>query len=955
MVRLASFLFALVVATLVLLPFGPCGLAQSEGDPEPQYEQLFSDLNFFLKRYYLDLSRAQGSTDARYLLRRALTSLENSADEVYIDDSDPENPHITIHIGDRVITRTLTNVKTLVHASATLTDIFNNFLQKYYDDENEPLNEVRYATANGLLSGLDPHTLVFSPKAFKDFYVHIEGEIFGVGMLVGVRKGKLHVIQVLNDTPAKRAGFQNGDTIAKIGDESTINMTVNEAVQKIRGPRGSEIVLTVKRRIEEDDKLKTIPISVVRDRVVIKSVVSKLLPGGIGYVEVNNFDKNTVSSLKENLEKLRTENDGKSISSLILDVRRNSGGLLKQASEMSDLFLKSGELYAIYDKDGVTEHQSIDEGNEPAFPIVMLCSENSASGAEIVVGALQQNDRAIVLGTRTFGKGSVQQLHPLRRLGGEFEPQLKITVSEYLIPGQISIQEKGVVPDILATRAIFSEKGINLIPNSRRGTEADYKHHLVSKFARDIEPNSSLRYPYVYTEQEEEFGDPFMSENIKPEEDTLVQIAIDLLKTAKAPFSRAKFLRDQQGLIDEIRKKRFEAIVAQLGERDIDWSEGKNPEEAPPVSMNISHEFVKEPSNDEDNPYPERSLFIRARLTNNSPHTLYRVHATTDSDYSLYHEREFLFGKIEPGATIERSIESMIYPTSATRSDVFTAQIHVPGQPNSVTKVDYEVELPGEDFPEFAYSLNLLDATTKAPITHISPRLDATLVAEITNTGKQVMKKGIGILRNKTGKEIFLEVGRIDIENLEPGETKKIEFRFQVREDSEVERYDFEFGVADSYYPAGISQEFQIAGKEGVEPFQNAQSFAQPNVTISALETPNAGESTKAEAAGSRYGDEKNRIVTEADSIFLSAKISDQTPVKAWISTTPVSRESSSQPDKIFFSRSENVEKPLQMLTKVPLQVGQNLISVVAKDDSGLIRRKILFVRRKPVSTATTK
>jgi len=342
-------------------------------------------------------------------------------------------------------------------------------------------------------------------------------------------------------------------------------------------------------------------------------------------------------------------------------------------------------------------------------------------------------------------------------------------------------------------------------------------------------------------------------------------------------------------------------------------------------------------------------LFLTAKLTNNSSETLYRVSATTESDYFLYNEREFLFGKIGPGESIERKIESIIYPSSATRSDLFTAQVQVPGLDGPVASVDHEVELKGEEFPQFTYSLTLLDAKTKTPLTHLSPGVDAIITAKLENIGNRAMKKGVAILRKEPGeKEIYLKEGRIDIENFGPNQTREIDFLFEVREDSELEEYELEFAIADSHYPAGVSRKFVVLGKagtEGKDGIRNGHVFRQPVIQVTTSETKNgksAGES------------EKTNVITDHDTIFLSSNVTDSNPFKAWITTTPVSMDSRTQPDKIFFAKSESTERPLQLLTPVPLDIGQNLITVVAKNEDGLIRRKILFVRRKPVKTVSS-
>lgn len=940
--RLASVIFTLLVLAASLLPLRTCRLASSEEKQEEKdFSQLFDRVKYFLDYYYLDLDRAS----PRRLLERSLAALENAADEIYVDNSEAGKSRVKVHVGQKALVINLRRVQKLSDATAQLKDLFTFIRANYEGDES--INEIRYATANGFLTGLDPHTLVFSPRAFKDFYTHIEGEIYGVGMLVGVRKGRLHVIQVLKNTPASRAGFKNGDIISKIGDESTINMDVNEAVQKIRGPRGAEIVLTIKRReSKEAKKLATLEIPVKRDLVTIPNVQSKLLPDGIGYIEILNYDKNTVPHMRNHLERLKEKNESRELAGLVLDLRRNSGGLLKQAAEMADYFLSSEDhiLYSIADKRGVSDTTARNDRNEPRYPVILLSSESSASGAEIVLGALQKNDRGLVLGNSSFGKGSVQQLHSLRLRNEpeDYDAQLKITVSEYLIPGQISIQENGVVPDILAQMALFSEKEINLFPDERRGTEKDYEHHIVSKYQRDQKPVEVISYPYVFKPEEEEFGDPFMRGDIKPMEDTLVQIALDLMKlvdrSEDRTFSRKRFLEENREGIEAIRQARLQDIVEVLKGRGIDWSAGTNPEDAR-VELAISHEIIERESADQDDPYPERVLLLKARATNRGTEPLHRVWAVSNSDHYQFNEKEFLFGRIAPGESVERSNEFTLFPSSATRSDMVQLQVRAEGVEDPLLNQDHEVIVQGEEIPDFAYTLTLKNAENGEVIERLEPGIQATLTAEIENTGAGDLLKGVAVLKNKSSRDVFLEVGRPEIKNLNSGEKTTVEFKFKVREDSTRDVYEFDFLIADSHYPAGISRELRIGSGSSGPKLTSGVRESAPEIEV-ALESADEGSS----------------VVTSRESITLRSEIEHETrSFNAWVGTTPLSLSNKQPPDKITFSRARGGDEGYEARIEatIPLKEGQNIVTILAKSEDGLTSRKVLYVRRTPIATAS--
>jgi carboxyl-terminal processing protease len=953
--RLGACVFTVVILALVVFRPTTCSLASTLEGQDEDYPEVFDDLAPHLEETYWDLRRFQPLPQ----LRRSLAQLENSADEVYIEYADPLEERVRVHVGDSSKFFSLKGVATLRQAFKLLKEVFA-FVQETYKGKSA-LNDIRIATLNGFLSGLDPHTLVFSKKAFEDFYVHIEGEIFGVGMLVGTRgDGRLTVIEVLKNTPALKAGFRKGDLITRIDDESTVNMSVNEAVQKIRGKRGTDVVLSIKRKEAGDDKLTTKKIAVTRDRVIIKSVESKLLLDGIGYALVTNFDKNTVDLLRQNLEKLAQEyadQGGKGgLAGLILDLRNNSGGLLNQASAMADLFLESGEIYSIAERDSVETHSAKDDGNEPSYPIVVLCNDASASGAEIVIGALQRNRRALVLGTATFGKGSVQQLHPLPPSPAffgsrNFKAQLKITVSEYLIPGKISIQENGVVPDIEAQVAAFADKEIDLFANARRNTEKDYEFHIVSKFAKDLTPLSGIQYPFVVDAKKERssdrLGDKFMSGEIEPLEDKLVQVALQIQRLWKerpeslreATFDGPTVVESLRDGIDAVRKDLENDIRKLLLERGIDWSDGPAPAAKPDVALELGHEFSTRPSEDEEKPYPEPILVLKAKATNRSSAAVHRLAGLTDSDNLAYGEREFLFGKIEPGASVERRIEIPIRPSSASRSDVLAVRLVSPSFQEPLVAANHEVVIAAEKFPEFRYSLTLYENGKDAPIEALEPGMDLRLVASIENIGDAPVRKGEGvaILRNQNGKDVFLDVGRIETDDLAPGQKQDVEFKFQVHAGAQREAYKFEFGVFGSFYPIGLSREFEIpGGKANPAQFKNGERFQASNIRLRVAESD-----PKAAAPASP-------LVTPKERIRLSAVIEDtHAPFQAWVSVSQLSADERHLPDKVAFAESEpTTPSQLELTAELPLKVGQNVIAVNSTNERGLNQRRILFVRR---------
>lgn len=944
-VRLLSGLLFLLSSFAVLslvLSVSVSTTAQVPGrDSEEDYPELFREIDRHLERSYLDLTRIR----PRYLVERALSALELSADEIYVDNPDEDEPYVAVHVSDKLHVFPVNDLGTRKESMSLLERVFR-FLERNYQGE-VPLVDLRYAAANGYLQGIDPHTLVFTPKSFEEFEVHIRGEIFGVGMLVGqTEDGRLQVKQVLKDTPAFRAGFKRGDLIVKINDESTINMTVMEAVQRIRGEQHTEVTLTVKREsTQEKGKLVTLPISVKRDRVTIKSVESKLVDGegdregAVGYVKVINFDQNTIEGehgLKRNLERLKQANGGKELSSLILDLRGNTGGLLTQAVQMCDVFLKDGNIVITAQKGAeLRVERANDDRSEPSYPIIVLADEQSASGAEIVIGALQKNNRALVLGTPTFGKGSVQQL---QRLGNG--AQLKITVSEYLLPDKLSIQETGVVPDVLARPVTLNESVVDLLPNESVWTEKDYEDHIVSPFKREEQP--SFRFKYLAGPVEEEPADDsddpsaterFITGDLRPETDPLVQMALKILRFSNKPYNPRQMLEEKKAEFDNLHKELLERIVARLAELSVDWTAGQGDGEkkstAQDLKLEIEHEFVEEPSGDDEDPVPVNKLVVKARLTNQGTQTLYRIKGLSRSNYFLFEEREFLFGKLTPGQAVERTQKIRMPYFPRAQNDLFT--IEVSGDDGDVIhSQSAEIGVAAKERPAFAYVPYLKDRQGRL-ITVLEPNTDSSLFLKIQNVGQGPAYKGAAILRNKTGREIFLDKGRIEYADLGPGQETEVEFQFKVRPGKDVDAYEFQLSIVDAYSGESLMQTLKIHPKGGkATPFPNGVRFEPPAIDLALLDP----ESSKAV------------LVTDRNELRLRSSITaNEQTFSTWVTNLPLSARHRT-PDKVFYDASDGDSK-LNFATKIPLSEGTNVVTVVAKSANGLEKRRSLVVRKR--------
>ena len=319
-------------------------------------------------------------------------------------------------------------------------DLFGEVLEKINKEYVEEINqsESMDSAINGLLQSLDPYSAYMSPETFEEMQTETSGEFGGLGIEVGMEAGVVKVITPMDGTPADKAGLKAGDYIVKINDTQVQGKSLSEAVDLMRGPVGSSIELTVRRRGEK----KALTFNITREIIEVQSVKSDLLENNIGYIRLTSFNDNSGEQIEN---KIRELNKNKNLNSYILDLRNNPGGLLSQSIKISDFFLDNGEIVstksrkASENRKWFAKNGDITEGKT----LVVLINYGSASASEIVAGALKDHKRAIILGERSYGKGSVQSIIPLKNRGA-----IRLTVAKYYLPSGKSISEVGVMPDI---------------------------------------------------------------------------------------------------------------------------------------------------------------------------------------------------------------------------------------------------------------------------------------------------------------------------------------------------------------------------------------------------------------------------------------------------------------------------------------------------------------------------
>jgi len=370
------------------------------------------------------------------------------------------------------------------------TDVLS-IVKKSYVEEVDT-KKLIYGAINGMLSSLDPHSSFMPPDTYKEMKIETKGSFGGLGIEISIKDGLLTVISPIEDTPAYKAGIKAGDQILRIDEKFTKDMSVMDAVKRMRGAKGSKVTLTIMR--DGFDKPKEFPL--IRDIIQVKSVKFKMLDEGFGYIRVAQFQEKTDEDLIKAFHDLKQSNGGE-LRGLVLDLRNDPGGLLDQAQRVAGHFLNDGQL-VVYtegrEKDSKMQLFAGKGDKETHYPIVVLINGGSASASEIVAGALQDHKRAVVMGTQSFGKGSVQTIIPLSDNSG-----LRLTTARYFTPSGRSIQAKGITPDIVVEM-------LELTATEKKETmhirESDLEHHFESeKKAPEEEKKADKMPPYKTDDQ----------------------------------------------------------------------------------------------------------------------------------------------------------------------------------------------------------------------------------------------------------------------------------------------------------------------------------------------------------------------------------------------------------------------------------------------------------------------
>lgn len=615
---------------------------------------------------------------------------------------------------------------------------------------NVSAEKVQYTALNGVLSTLDPYSRLLDPDQWRDMQTNTGGNFGGLGIVILPVDGVLTVQSVLPDSPAAKAGMQPGDRITQIDGEDTVNMTVDAAVERLRGEVGTTAKLVLFRKGWE----KPQPVQVVRAVIHLQSVESKVLDNGVGYAKVKNFQRGTAAELGEAIDDLLRAGAHRT---LVLDLRDNPGGLLDEAIRVCDLFITAGPAVTT-----VTGGQAKDvrlvtgNGRFGQMPLAVLVNGHSASASEVVAGALKYSGRAIVVGEQTFGKGSVQVPFEIE------EAALKLTIAKYLVPGDLSIHGKGIAPDIGIAFVSATREQVSLFggPKYSRATRR-------ARAALESQPPEPPKVQLkVLLPDASERGEPDAETPTEVMEREPRQRAAVILRRVGHPQA-AKMLAAAAQDVAQMARDDDAQLVAHLKRQGIDWRPGPAA-----VAPKLRVEIV----DGAQGLHAEAGEILRlaVTLTNQDTAPVHRLHVQTRCDDAAFDGHEQLVGRLDPG-------QSRTVPLSVRvglRHGSLKVPLHViAAQDGHLLSLQDTAILAvqGRPLPEFAFQLELDDAPVSpakaaGPVDGVlQPGETARLRVRVRNDGAGLAQTTVVKLRSLSGQRVHLAEGRARVGPLAPG------------------------------------------------------------------------------------------------------------------------------------------------------------------------------------------
>ena len=835
---------------------------------ETEKESKISSLKTFnravllVKEQYVDPARIQ----PKKIVTTVLDALEKNIPEVVV--SELPNEEVRIQAGFQSRTYKIDQVSALWDVSFILRDMLQ-FIEENVSDRFDA-KKIEIIATNGMLS-FDPHSMLLEPQYSREVHMSTKGHFGGLGIQIGLRDGYITVISPLEGTPAHKVGMLAQDKIVQIGEESAINMTLDEAVEKLRGPKGSHISLAV----ERTGQSKPVHFDVIRAEIKVESVTAHDLGDGIGYIHVKAFQGNTTQDIRTALNQFKAKYK-KEFKGLVLDFSNNPGGLLDQSISVSDLFLNGGEVVITkVSAKGKRDVENASKGRgKEELPLAVLINGGSASASEIVAGAIKNRNRGVVIGEQSFGKGSVQMLYDFPD-----KLSLKLTVAEYLTPGDVSIQSVGITPDIyLRPLYVDKEKNRTDIFENDRFREEDLEAHLNSNDTQKRRPAYELAF--VAEIPKDPFADIESGKVPAFEPSYQILFAKRLLLTTKGA-TRIDLLKAAKPLVKQAEQEQLAALEKSLKNLKIDWSNNGKPSKKGDLQFKV---VGLKPSKAGEN------VQLTVEATNVSKTTAHRIHGLTDSPVGLYKGREFVFGKIEPGQTKKWTIDIELAAGVESRKDIVRVNF-ADGHQTDLGKLDIPALIEGLPKPEIAMDYQLEAPTTLGGLT--------TLKFTFKNLGKGRAIKPVALLKNETGPEVFIESGRAALKPMEPNTVQEATFAFEVK-DPKLKEVKLEAQIFDAEMGAFWREQFVVPIGKSMRPVKRTP----PKIVFTAL---------------------PKNLSVPTDKFTINATISDDVPISDYMVFV--------NDQKIQFETNKDKRQKMLVKQMIDLKPGNNAITIIAREN----------------------
>ncbi len=737
----------------------------------------------FIRSYYVEPERISPTEmlvgtleEVQRILPPLLVDIERDEEER------PRAVSVTVYDDHHVFS--LERISDVYEMNWKLLDIFEFIARRIPAKDRR--EKIEYAAINGMLRTLDPHSAMLSPEVYRDMKLGTQGEFGGLGIVISIRAGYLTVVSVIDDTPAFAAGLQSGDRIVQIGEESTVNMALNEAVNRLRGEPGTMVTIWIARDEWPDQQR----FQLERDRITIKSAEGRPLGRGVGYMRLKHFQKRTMEDLSAEISDLRASGHWRG---LILDLRDNPGGLLEQAVQVSDLFLSEGAIVTTVGAGNTLrdELHATPEGTLTDIPIVVLVNRGSASGSEIVAGALQSNDRALVIGDKTFGKGSVQVLYDID------DAALKLTVAQYLTPGERSIQSVGIVPDLLLLPMSVTDDRLTLFASRHheRSEETLPKHLEGDPLYDEVAPKFILRYlrPDDKERAEDRDEDEFNISTEALRRDRTIRFAESLLTRASLP-TRAHLLERAAQLHKDSARDEERAVHQALARFDVDWRPAPHDDDGFATPAPVSLTVTTSPSGAAVEAGQEIEFSVTAQ--NNGSLPLHRVHAVSSSSFDRFDRMEFAFGLLRPGERRSWSTKVQLSKAAMSRLDEVVVELFADGR-SLERRATVTVETTSLPQPRYSFSTQVVDREHGNDDGRVQRGERFGLRVHIENIGEGPSHDPVATITNLSGDGVFINHGRAEFDRHEPGSHSVLDFDLEVRPSFEEDELALELMVLD--------------------------------------------------------------------------------------------------------------------------------------------------------------